>query len=267
MYFDFYSVNDWFYTQPISVQTVYKLYTSSDYDIHHRMIDSQKYILIYTLNGNGLLEVDGTQFSISTNDLVFASASKSLDYRCVGEEWNFWLFEFKAVGDLLLEPNHRYHIPFQKSYFSLCDQMLDCLKENKQKQASAFFSVLYYDLLDHLVTVSRQKIAFIIEKSIEYIKDNMKTFTVQGLSKYLNIPVRTLIYTFQKKTGSSPNQYFQRMRMEQSKEYLENTNISIAEISERLGFCNPAHFSSSFKKFYSLSPAKYRCEFYIKNSC
>jgi len=37
-----------------------------------------------------------------------------------------------------------------------------------------------------------------------------------------------------------------------------NTELTMAEISDLLGFSNPAHFSAMFKKHVGLSPVQYK---------
>lgn len=264
MYFDFYSMNDWIQTYPMSVKTVYKLYTKPDYDINHRIIDSNKYILLYTLDGDGWIQVDGQEFHVKSNTLVFANAAKSLAYKCIGDQWNLWLFEFKTEP-FLLKANSLYTTPFKKEFFVLCDQILLSLKEGKQQLASAYFYLFYSILVNTLESNTQSYDLSVINKSLEYMKDNMKNFSIQSLSDFLNIPTRTLIYIFNKEVGTSPNQYFQRVRMELGKEYLESTPKHISEISYLLGYCNSGHFSTAFKQYNGVSPMRYRREFNLRN--
>lgn len=39
---------------------------------------------------------------------------------------------------------------------------------------------------------------------------------------------------------------------------LENTDDSIDEIAERLGYMNPGHFRRMFKNYFGLPPSRYR---------
>ncbi|OAB40406.1 hypothetical protein PBAT_24210 [Paenibacillus antarcticus] len=264
MYFDFYSVNDWISTYPTSVKTVYKLYTTRDYDINHRIIESNKYILLYTFDGDGLVQVDGQVFQSKSNTLIFANASKSLAYKCASDTWNFWLFEFKTEP-FLLKTNYLYNIPFTMEFSNLCDHTLLSLKEGQQQLASAYFH-LFYSILAHKLDNNMKSYDLtVIDKSLEYMKDNIKDFSVQSLSNFLNIPTRTLIYIFNREMGTSPLRYFQGVRMELGKEYLESTTMNISEISQELGYYNSGHFSATFKQYTSVNPVQYRREFNLRN--
>ena len=46
--------------------------------------------------------------------------------------------------------------------------------------------------------------------------------------------------------------------METAKRLLESTDLTIAEITEKLGINDSAHFSRLFKEQYNMPPAKYR---------
>ena len=46
--------------------------------------------------------------------------------------------------------------------------------------------------------------------------------------------------------------------MENAKRLLENTDLTISEITEKVGICDSAHFSRVFKEFYNMPPASYR---------
>ncbi|MBL8991700.1 MAG: helix-turn-helix transcriptional regulator, partial [Spirochaetia bacterium] len=65
---------------------------------------------------------------------------------------------------------------------------------------------------------------------------------------------------FKKQFGISPKQYFLLEKTELAKRYLLESELSVSEISERLGFANAFHFSRLFKKHSGTSPAAFRGE-------
>ena len=58
--------------------------------------------------------------------------------------------------------------------------------------------------------------------------------------------------------GISPADFIRNVRLKHAAELLTNTNLSIAEVSERVGFNSPRIFSSNFKKMFGLLPSAYR---------
>ncbi|WP_418698189.1 hybrid sensor histidine kinase/response regulator transcription factor [Bacteroides sp.] len=82
--------------------------------------------------------------------------------------------------------------------------------------------------------------------------------SIAQLSKHLNIS-RTLLYMNVKRIADqTPSAFILQMKMSQAHEMLLNTNLTVAEISDKLGYCNANHFSRQFKEFYNESPSKFR---------
>ena len=60
-------------------------------------------------------------------------------------------------------------------------------------------------------------------------------------------------------TGETPNAFLQRIRIEKSAHWLqESRNISIGEIAQLCGFNDTSTFSRSFKKYFGLTATAFR---------
>lgn len=77
---------------------------------------------------------------------------------------------------------------------------------------------------------------------------------MKDLSQKFNYSVSTLSHLFKKRSGVSISEYIENLRLDEAKWLLQQSTYSIAEISDCLGFCNSAYFSSVFKKKFGLSP-------------
>ena len=49
-----------------------------------------------------------------------------------------------------------------------------------------------------------------------------------------------------------------KLRIERSKELLQNTTLSIHAIGEKFGFCSSSYFAECFRKYTGCSPADFR---------
>ncbi|MBQ8323287.1 MAG: helix-turn-helix domain-containing protein [Clostridia bacterium] len=78
--------------------------------------------------------------------------------------------------------------------------------------------------------------------------------------KYFTHP-NHFIRAFKEKTGLTPAKYIKSKRMETAKRLLESTDLSLAEITERVGLNEANHFSRLFKEYYSFPPSEYRRRF------
>ena len=98
-----------------------------------------------------------------------------------------------------------------------------------------------------------------ISKSIRFMKENLSCcYTIQELADRLNFSVSHYSELFKKKTGFSPMQYFNQLKIQKSCQYLYFTDMNIKQICVQVGFDDPYYFSRMFKKLMGLSPAKYR---------
>lgn len=59
-------------------------------------------------------------------------------------------------------------------------------------------------------------------------------------------------------TGMTPNNYIRKIRMEESKKMLEESNLSISEIAYKTGFNSAFYFSKCFKEYYGMPPSQFR---------
>jgi len=59
-------------------------------------------------------------------------------------------------------------------------------------------------------------------------------------------------------TGSGAKEYITRIRLEKAKKLIEETDMTIAEISDNTGFASQSYFSTAFKNYTGLTPSQYK---------
>ncbi|UQZ82603.1 HTH-type transcriptional activator RhaS [Paenibacillus konkukensis] len=77
----------------------------------------------------------------------------------------------------------------------------------------------------------------------------------------LGISVAYLYELFRKQTGTSPQTYLLKCRLDKAKTYLRETNMPITEIAYTLGFSSPHYFARQFGKHAQESASEYRRRF------
>lgn len=92
-----------------------------------------------------------------------------------------------------------------------------------------------------------------------YIDENItERIVLSEVAKAVSLDTSYLSRAFKKAYGASPSNYIKKRKMTLAESLLSNTVLSVEEISQRLSFCNVAHFSSSFTNYHGISPSEYR---------
>ena len=98
-----------------------------------------------------------------------------------------------------------------------------------------------------------------IEMAVSYFNENYNTkISVAQYAESLHISTNWFIRNFKQHMKISPAQYLLSLRMVNAQSLLENTDYSVGEIAEIVGYDNQLYFSRVFKKEYGISPAQYR---------
>ncbi|MEO1054954.1 MAG: AraC family transcriptional regulator [Bacteroidota bacterium] len=83
---------------------------------------------------------------------------------------------------------------------------------------------------------------------------------VQDLAHQMNLHPNYFSNVIKSKTGRSVNLWIVEKAITSAKALLKNTPLSIKQIGIQLGFSEPTHFSSYFKKHAGFTPNQYRKE-------
>ncbi len=81
---------------------------------------------------------------------------------------------------------------------------------------------------------------------------------VAELAKMVNLSGSRFRAVFQQVCGMSPGQYFESLRFQRGCLLLTQSDYSIGEIAETLGYCSLFHFSAKFRKRSGFSPSEFR---------
>lgn len=97
-----------------------------------------------------------------------------------------------------------------------------------------------------------------ILKILSYIEKEYATCSLREAAAECGLNPNYLTTLLKKRTGFSFLEHVQRKKVTKAKYYLENTDISIAEIAELCGYQNLNFFYKLFEKEFQCTPAGYR---------
>jgi YesN/AraC family two-component response regulator len=105
-----------------------------------------------------------------------------------------------------------------------------------------------------------------VEKIVARMREEYRRDpSLAEMAQVVNLSPSRLRYLFKKETGVAPGHYLKTFRLEQAKELLGTTFLSVKEIIRSVGVNDQSHFIREFKKSYGLTPAQYRMSLATNN--
>lgn len=109
-----------------------------------------------------------------------------------------------------------------------------------------------------------KKISSTLKPAIDYIyKNKSENITVENMAKVCHISQSYFSRLFSKEMGDSFSNYISKLKINWAKELLEESDMSVSQVSDELGFNEPGYFIKIFKKHEGVTPSVYRK--YYKN--
>ncbi len=98
-----------------------------------------------------------------------------------------------------------------------------------------------------------------VEKAIAIMQANIEgNIDLDALCGRLGLSCEHFVRLFGQRMRMPPMRYYARLKIEAARAMLSSTNLSVGDISEKLGFASQFGFSRTFKSVAGLSPSDYR---------
>lgn len=108
-------------------------------------------------------------------------------------------------------------------------------------------------------TAFRPKKRDLVKEIQELLNDNLSSpFNLESLARTLSYSPNYLCRIFKKSTGETMLQYYYRLKINKAQSLILETDMSIKDISDTLGFDTVQYFSAVFKKYTGLTPSQYK---------
>jgi transcriptional regulator GlxA family with amidase domain len=102
----------------------------------------------------------------------------------------------------------------------------------------------------------------LVTKADHWMRANLRRdIQIKDVAAHVAVSMRTLVRRFKESTGSGPQEYLQRLRLEAGKALLANSKLRLTQILERIGYQDDGAFRRLFKRHTNLSPREYRQRF------
>lgn len=245
---------------------------------HFRMresTESDQYILLYCVDGEGWVKVEGKIHKLSMGEVVILPKGKAHSYGSdKNNPWTIYWIHF--VGSMAAYFAEGLEKPF----------LISAGQDSRIEDRLALFEDIYTTLkngyskinLDYSVTVmfhflgsmkfmsafrislsGRQSQRDVVEDAIHFMRENIqRQIKLEEIAQYTNYSVSHFSILFREKTGYSPLNYFNQLRIQAACHHLDFTDLKINQIAMMTGFDDQFYFSRLFSKTMGCSPVSYR---------
>ena len=230
----------------------------SDYDC---------YVIEYTVDGEGILEVDGRKYNVCGGDVYFLYKGKAHKYYCGGKTWTkLWVVVYGELADSLFNIYLKDH-PNLIHNLNVESHLREIIKIVQNKETPYDLMVDKVILIVHkILQTARGRLG---ERALSgkrlpqeiknYIDDNLrKPLSLDELSVMFYYSKNHIINIFRNEYKITPYVYYKKQRITAAGHLLKNTDMTVCEVAREFGFENVQCFSKCFKKYFSVSPVKYR---------
>ncbi len=169
----------------------------------------------------------------------------------------------KIISETILKTasmvNNYFNVTFYTSVGHPSDNLLTI--NNSYQEARKISTFLSQEktliFFEDFIADSSSKSAFIIHVK-QYIKDHIEEhLTLNHVAEFFEISPNYLSSLFKKYNDLGFSEYISQMKINKAKSLMEDYNLKIYEIADRLGFDSAFYFSKVFKKVEGCSPSEY----------
>lgn len=97
-----------------------------------------------------------------------------------------------------------------------------------------------------------------IAPMILYIQENYQKLTLEELARKFHYSRANINNIFKKFTGTTIRQYIKKLRLQKAEGLLQNSRLSVEEISMEVGYNDISYFIEQFRICYGMTPLQYR---------
>ncbi|AWB66198.1 hypothetical protein C2869_07010 [Saccharobesus litoralis] len=230
-------------------------------------------ILIYCLKGTGWLKLDDITFEVKAGCAVLIPPKTPHVYQADKHDpWSlFWIhFDGRQVKNHLINLEVDLVKPLRfvadiQAMRQAFEDVYVCLNYNHSEaglfaMSAELIRLLSRIKLNHGLTNIKHKLKEDgINASIKFMEKHLDmAIPLSDLAAQAGQSVAHYSKLFRERTNQSPTAYYIQLKMRKACEQLYQTNLSIRDIAEQLGYQDPYYFSRIFKKVQGQSPVKYR---------
>lgn len=258
---------EWLYVTDIGY------YPKAQYHFRQRVHGIDQHILIYCVEGKGRAQVLKENYELHPGGFLIIPAGDQHSYAASEEDsWTIYWVHFKgALSKKLVDAatqkinGHQGSVQFQPKRIGLFEDMYACLERGYGSDNLSYANICLYHYISSFLYGDKFNLSEnrqgddAVELSISYMQKNMsRLLSLEDIAGSVNFSASHYSAIFRKKTGFSPIEYFNHLKIQKACQFLLYTELRVKEIADKLGIEDPYYFSRMFSKLMGVSPIQYR---------
>ncbi|MGN1228673.1 MAG: two-component regulator propeller domain-containing protein [Prevotella sp.] len=173
--------------------------------------------------------------------------------------------------------NEELRQPFEKAFVYLEDMMKNEDDEQRYQQMNSLRETLdgvFIKMTEHMEQKEKKELIVpkiteteitsvdqqLVDKATAYVETNISNgdITVETMSEALNMSRVHLYKRLTAITGQTPSEFIRDIRLRHAERLLRLSQLTVSEISYKVGINNPRYFSKYFKDKYGMLPSQYK---------
>ena len=172
-------------------------------------------------------------------------------------------------SNMLYRTHYWNYLYFSVSYTDKLDTLLsEMYEEFHHKQifhqnmlyysAGMFFTLMERQLLSQISVSPSNPLRLVrYDQIYSYICDNYPMTSAREIAEYFHISQSYLCKLFHE-NGTTVTTVIQEIRLQQARSLLEQSDLSVQNIAELVGYHDLTYFIKLFKRYFSVTPYQYR---------
>jgi len=245
----------------LSLNTLWHVRADRSYCVTRDSNAPRHLTAIRTLNGRGTVTLDtGEILELSKGTLFIVQNEHIRQYRQKEGIWHFWWFEFETGVPLFFPLRQKMDVAEEPGDPELLQDIFRTLRKEEPAQRSLASAGLAYLLHRWMAAVQDQRPASPHQNKIAHAIETLYTLTdgsgrVATMARNAGLSERRFRQVFEAITGQTPKHFYDGIRLDLGRQLLLTSPAKIEEVSERLGFSSPFHFSRSFRNRFGVPPS------------
>lgn len=248
-------------------------YPKAKFHYVERPAGISQHIIIYCVEGRGWVETGKKRTEIDPSQFIVIPAGTAHKYAAYeNEPWTIYWIHFK--GDLatyIVEligystKNNKPSLAFSENRIRLFEEIYSNLEKGYGSDNLRYVNMIFYHFLSSLIyedkfnATEKKKDGDMIALTIELMQKKIHTVvSLREFASFAKLSLSHFSAVFRERTGYSPIDYFNHLKIQKACQYLLFTGMTVKEAALNLGIEDPYYFSRMFSKLMGISPAAYR---------